>query len=65
MVLPRFVIPEEQQVVVPEAVMRAAVEAMFRAVGMSAADAIECTPSYATLEHVTSGLPEAVGVHRC
>lgn len=43
MVLPRFVIPDEQQVIVPEDVMRAAVEAMFRSVGMSADDAAECT----------------------
>ena len=54
MVLPRFVIPEEQQVVVPEAVMRAAVEAMFRAVGMCAADAAECAPKYALLGHATT-----------
>ena len=54
MVLPRFVIPEEQQVVVPESVMRAAVEAMFRAVGMSAADAAECALSYVPIGHATS-----------
>ena len=39
---------------VPEAVMRAAVEAMFRAVGMSAADAIECTSIRAPFDHVAS-----------
>jgi hypothetical protein len=54
MVLARFVIPEEQQVVVPEAVMRTAVEAMFRAVGMSSADAAECTPCYAPLRRAIS-----------
>ena len=43
MVLPRFTIPEEQQVVVPEQTMRDAVAAMFRSVGMSAEEADECT----------------------
>ena len=43
MVLPRFTIPEEQQVVVPEQTMRDAVASMFRSVGMSAEEADECT----------------------
>jgi hypothetical protein len=43
MVLPRFMVPDETQVVVPEAVMREAVEAMFVAIGMPADAAAECT----------------------
>ena len=43
MVLPRFVIPDEQQVIVPEATMRAAVEAMFVSIGMPAEAAAETT----------------------
>jgi hypothetical protein len=42
MVLPRFMVPDETQVVVPEATVRAAVEAMFAAVGMPADAAAEC-----------------------
>ena len=41
MVLPRFMVPDETQVVVPEAVMREAVEAMFVAIGMPADAAAE------------------------
>jgi LDH2 family malate/lactate/ureidoglycolate dehydrogenase len=43
MVLPRFVIPEDQQVIVPEAAMRGAVRSMFEAVGMPSSEAAECT----------------------
>lgn len=43
MVLPRFMVPDDTQVVVPEATVRAAVEAMFKSIGMPADAAAECT----------------------
>ena len=42
MVLPRFMVPDESQVLVPEELMREAVQAMFVAVGMPAENAAEC-----------------------
>lgn len=43
MVLPRFMVPDDAQVVVAEADMRAAVSAMFVAIGMDPDAAAECT----------------------
>ena len=43
MVLPRFMVQEADQVIVPEATMREAVAAMFESVGMAADAAAECT----------------------
>jgi L-2-hydroxycarboxylate dehydrogenase (NAD+) len=43
MVLPRFMVPGDSQVVVPEQTLRAAVEAMFVSIGMPAEAASECT----------------------
>ena len=42
MVLPRFMVPDESQVLVPEQLVREAVQAMFVAVGMAVDDAAEC-----------------------
>eukprot|EP01047_Picozoa_sp_COSAG01_P087525 COSAG01_NODE_20178_length_966_cov_5.855825_2_plen_81_part_00 len=43
MVLQRFMVPGSSQVVVPEDIVREAVEAMFISVGMRADAARECT----------------------
>ena len=58
MVLPRFMVPDETQVVVPEATVRAAVEAMFAAVGMPADAATECAGRGAASGFTSIGLAQ-------